>query len=144
MCPKYRGGPHKPFTPIDQLDDAQLERAILLGETECAYNVIMPQAVGDYFLILWKFILIHFTAVDLDGTKFSEENVLTGAMRRYISKANAMQLRITHKIRLSEARGTTATTAVENKVLYPLGSIDLEGKITWDYWFQRIVDIVQL
>ena len=135
--------PSKPTTAIDTIDDTTWERIILLGETECVYN-IMPQAVGDYFLLLWKFVLIHFTAVDLDNTKFVEENVLTGAIRRYISKANVMQTRILNRVKLSEARGIKATPKVENSILYPLGSIDLAGNITWDYWFQRFIDLVQL
>ena len=101
----------------------------------------MPQAASDYFLILWKFVLIHFTAVDLDRTKFDESAVLTGALRRYVSKVNTLPTRIKNKKKLAEARGTSADVTTENKILYPAATIDADGNITWDYWFQRLLDL---
>ena len=131
--------PSKKITPTNQLTDLQRKRIILLGETECVYN-IMPQAVGDFFLILWKFVLIHFTAVDLDRKKFDEEAVFTGATRRYISKVNVLPTRVLNKMKVAESRGTEANIKPENDILYPLGRIDTDGIIQWDYWFQRLLD----
>ena len=44
--------------------------------------------------ILWKFVLIHFTAVDLDNKKFDRSEVIKGALRRYVSKANAISAKV--------------------------------------------------
>ena len=101
----------------------------------------MPQAVGDFFLILWKFVLIHFTAVDLDRIKFDAEAVFTGAIRRYVSKVNVLPTRVLNKVKLAESRGTEANIKPENRILYPLGKIDASGNISWDYWFQRLLDL---
>ena len=92
-------------------------------------------------LILWKFVLIHFTAVDLDKKKFDRSEVIKGALRRYVSEANAIATKVSLKRKLADARQQDVDIANENKLLYPLGSIDAEGVITWDYWFRRCLDI---
>ena len=58
-------------------------KLIILG----ACTPKLPPAISDFHLMLWKFIIIHFTLVDLDKRPFKHEEVWKGAMRRYLSKA---------------------------------------------------------
>ena len=73
------------------LDSTQNERCILLGLLP---DSPMPQALSDFHLILWKFILIHFTLVDLKKQRFIADDVWKGAVRRYASKVNSLSTRL--------------------------------------------------
>ena len=77
--------------PTDPTDRSRL---LLLGLA----SPPLPQALSDLHLIMWKFILIHFTLVDLEHKPFRPRDVWLGAVRRYASKAN----KLTHKVRVKQ------------------------------------------
>ena len=65
-------------------DDNSRDRLILLR----LFDPPLPKALSDFHLILWKFILIRLTLVDLEDKPFVADDVWTGAIQRYLSKAN--------------------------------------------------------
>ena len=119
--------------PTDPLEHSRL---ILLGLT----SPPLPQALSDLHLIMWKFILIHFTLVDLEHKPFKPRDVWLGAVRRYASKAN----KLTYKIRVKQARAeatfSTLDVRAESHLLSPLATIGDGGIIEWTSPFCRDVD----
>ena len=134
--------PNNKRLDTEVITPTQRDRIVLFGDTECAPSPqVLHQATSDMHFILWKFVLIHFTAVDLDNKKFDRSEVIKGALRRYVSKANAISAKVSLKRKLADARQKDVDISNENKLLYPLGSIDAEGVISWDYWFRRCLNI---
>ena len=91
----------------------------------------LPRAVSDLLLVIWKFVLIHFTLVDLQSSPFLTDQVWQGAMRRFASKANSLTHRMHVAAANAEARGEDLNTSKLNGLLNPLGTIDESGTITW-------------
>ena len=114
------------------------DRLILLGLTPD--DTTLKQAYSDLHLITWKFILIHFTLVDLKRQPFRHEQVWRGAITRYLSKANKLPYNLQIKQAMSEARSTKLSTHQEQQLLQPLGEIDDQLQIRWREDFQQLVD----
>ena len=91
----------------------------------------LPQALSDLHLIIWKFILIYFTLVDLKHIPFDSKLVWRKAVRRYVSKANSLTYHVTQKQVNVEARKTNLNINRELALLKPLASIDSNGCICW-------------
>ena len=106
------------------LEEARLN---LLG----IHNPPLSQALSDLHLIIWKFILIYFTLVDLKHIPFDPKLVWTKAIRRYVTKANSLTYRVTQKQVTAEARHTNIRIDRELSLLKPLASIDSNGCICW-------------
>ena len=117
------------------------DRFILLGIMPD--DSTMDQAYSDLLLVVWKFVLIHFTLVDLRNQSFQADQVWKGALIRYLSKANKLSFVVRLKQVRSEARGDTLSTNAEERLLAPLGSIDASGQITWRDDFQLLIDADQ-
>ena len=91
----------------------------------------LPQAISDLHLIIWKFIIIHFTLVDIDKRPFKTDDVWTGATRRYLSKVNSLQQKVRLEVKDAEARDRPARIRRFNRLLAPLATINADGKIKW-------------
>ena len=78
-------------------------------------------------LILWKFILIHLTLVDLENRPFVADDVWTGAIRRYLSKANVLTFRVGELTRTAEASSREVDFKHLNLLIHPLGKLDPDG-----------------
>jgi hypothetical protein len=91
----------------------------------------LSQALSDLHLIIWKFILIYFTLVDLKHIPFDAKLVWRKAIRRYVSKANSLTYRVTQKQVTAEARNTNSNLDREQALLKPLACIDSNGCISW-------------
>ena len=110
-----------------------------------ARGFIIPQyshppllkALSDFHLILWKFILINFTLVELENKRFIADNVWNAAIRRYLSKANTLTYRVGDLTRRAEANLHELNLKQVNELLSPLGTIDSRGSITWVDEFAR-------
>ena len=105
-----------------------IARLLLLGLA----NPPLLQSHSDFHLILWKFILIHFTLVDVRHKPFRHESVWKGAVRRYASKAN----KLTHSILLKQKHCETCLhdqpdPAIIGKPIDPLGALRHDGTIKW-------------
>ena len=104
-------------------------KLIILG----ASTPELPPAILDFHnLILWKFIIIHFTLVDLGNRPFKQEEVWKGAIRRYLSKVNSLQQKIKLEVTEAEARERPANLRRFNALLTPLATINNNGDITWN------------
>jgi hypothetical protein len=116
------------LTNITIHDDNARDRLILLGLSDPP----LPKALSDFHLILWKFILIPFTLVDLKNKPFTPDDVWTGAIRRYLSKANSLTYRVGELTRRAEATNSDVNLKSVNSLLNPLGKIDASGIILWN------------
>jgi len=79
--------------------DYNYRRLILLGITDLP----LPDSLSDLHLVIWKFVLIHFTAVDLANRPFLPLAVWDGAIRRYASKVNSLTYQVHNSIARAEA-----------------------------------------
>ena len=77
--------------------------------------------------ILWKFILVRLTLVDLERKPFVADDVWTGAIRRYLSKANVLTFRVGELTRAAEASSRDADFKHLNLLIHPLGKLDTDG-----------------
>ena len=116
-----------PVSPTDR------EMTLLLGIR--ATGSALTQAASDFLLILWKFIIISFTLVDIENRKFSESDVWRGALRRYISKVNSLSYKAAGKRVRAEARATTIDLRTENSYIHPFAKLNDQGDIEWSSHF---------
>ena len=126
------------LTNVNCQTQQERDKLILLGISPDGRS--LPQALSDFHLVLWKFVLIHFTLVDLQKQRFVAENVWKGAVRRYASKANSLTFIIQLKQIRAENGGSDVRVTNENSILAPLGVIDTNGTITWQRPFARHID----
>ena len=91
----------------------------------------LPTSISDFHLILWKFIIIHFTLVDLDNRPFRPDDVWIGAIRRYLSKIHSLQQKIRLEVAEAQALERPANIRRFNDLLAPLATIDELGKLRW-------------
>ena len=116
------------LTKLSLSDDNSRDKLILLGLSDPP----LPKALSDFHLILWKFVLIRFTLVDLENKPFDADEVWTGAIRRYLSKANSLTFRVGELTRKAEASNSDVRLDSLNALLHPLGTINSSGVITWN------------
>ena len=114
-------------------DDDARDRLILLGLSDPP----LPKALSDFHLILWKFILIRLTLVDLENKPFIADYVWDGAVRRYLSKANVLTFRVGELARTAEASSREVEFKHLNLLIHPLGKLDPDGTIAWCDDFAR-------
>ena len=118
----------KRFTKIAHLhprDDNARDRLILLHVG--LSDPPLPKALSDFHLILWKFILIRLTLVNLENKPFVADDVWTGAIRRYLSKANVLTFRVGELTRTAEASSREVDFKHLNLLIHPLGKLDPDG-----------------
>ena len=103
---------------------------LLLGVGED--NHLIPLGVASLLILLYKFIIIRFTAVDLDNAKFNALDCWTGACYRFITRVNAL----VHKSFLESRKAAAASQPLpqfrtRNKYLAPLAHISPQGRLEW-------------
>ena len=112
---------------------ARRDRLILLR----LFDPPLPKALSDFHLILWKFILIRLTLVDFEDKPFLADDVWTGAIRRYLSKANVLTFRVGELTRIAEASSREVDSKHLNLLILPLGKLRPDGTIAWCDDFAR-------
>ena len=60
------------------------------------------------------------------------DEVWTGAIRRYLSKANSLTFRVGELTRKAEVTNSDVRLDSLNALLHPLGTINSSGVITWN------------
>ena len=113
---------------IRTTDSSEHCKLVLLGYST---PELLP-AISDFHLILWKFIIIHFTLVDIDNRPFKPDEVWTGATRRYLSKVNSLRQKVRWEMSASEARERPARLRQFNHLLHPLATINESGDVRWN------------
>ena len=119
--------------------DIDRRRLILLGLSDPP----LPDALSDLLLVIWKFVLIHFTAVDLASRPFTPTTVWDGAIRRFTSKANSLTFQVAQAIARAEAAEEDSDLRRFNKLLLPLAQFDHQGLLVWDHRFKFHIDNVK-
>ena len=100
-----------------------------------------PGGFVAIFLIMWKFIIIAFTRIDLDRGIFDSKSIWESTLRRLIVRVNARAHGVRLKAARLESRGDPATKPPNalNKRLYPIASINHWGTITWAPALERLI-----
>ena len=111
---------------------------ILLGLT----TPELPKPFSDLHLILWKFILIHFTLADVENRNFDTTTVWEGAIRRYTSKVNSLTFQVLEEMRISESEERDPNLKNVNALIAPLASYDAHARLEWRHDFVKHVDAV--
>ena len=103
----------------------------------------LPKSLSDMHLIIWKFIIIHFTLVDLDRKTFDPDKVLAGALRRYASKANSLTHQVQLERKQAEADERLPNVKQFTDLIQPLGEVMMNGQIEWNPLFSRMLTAAQ-
>ena len=82
----------------------------------------LASGIDVFHLIVWKFILISFTQVDLARARFLPDEIWKGAVRRLISRVERLKVVVRTRVLLAEGRGEQPSKAKDNELLAPLGA----------------------
>jgi hypothetical protein len=104
--------------PLSQNDS---DRFILLGLLPS--RAPLARAYTDLWLITWKFVLINFTLVDLQKKRFDPKATWKCAVRRYLSKANALYFTLNLQTIQEESGIRRRDFDKDNKHFSPLATI---------------------
>ena len=91
----------------------------------------LESGIVAFHLIVWKFILISFTQVDLAGTRFVPDEVWKGAVRRYISRVERLKVVVRTRVLLAEGRGEQPSLDKDNGLTAPFGAFSPDGRFRW-------------
>jgi hypothetical protein len=103
---------------------------ILLGLTG---GEALPSALSVLHVLLWKFIIISFTRVDMHGERFEPKEIYRAALLRLDTRLKAYAERVRRRALARRAKGLTPLTqsAYEHhtRVLHPCYVINLESAL---------------
>jgi len=91
----------------------------------------LESGIVAFHLIVWKFILISFTQVDLARARFVPDEVWKGAVRRYISRVERLKVVVRTRVLLAEGRGEQPSLDKDNKMTAPFGAFSPDGRFRW-------------
>ena len=91
----------------------------------------LESGIVAFHLIVWKFILISFTQVDLSRMRFVPIEVWKGAVRRYISRVERLKVVIRTRVLLAEGKGEQLSLDKENELTAPFGAFRSDGYFRW-------------
>ena len=102
---------------------------------------MLPPGLSAFHLILWKFVILHFTLVQVENRPFKPDEVWNNAIRRLEVRFNALSFKVTRKAiaRCGQALKISEPEA-ENKKLAPLAYLGNWGKITHHDAFKSHID----
>jgi len=142
LCTERIG--HLPFCPIlkpiwdrfltlarHQHRDVQpTHRLLLLGVLEDRKS-LLANSLNAFRIILWKFIILRFTMVDLENIPFCTDTVWRMSVRRLITRLNKEEWQA--RLCMMNARNTRAQAAIADRVtrkLVPLAQMTQTG-VAW-------------
>ena len=93
----------------------------------------LESGIVAFHLIVWKFILISFTQVDLSRTRFVPNEVWNrkGAVRRYISRVERLKVVVRTRVLLAEGKGEQPSLDKDNELTAPFGAFRSDGHFRW-------------
>ena len=110
------------------------ERLIFMGMTDWGHT--LPGALSAFHIILWKFIIIHFTQVDTDRRRLRPAAVLQDAIRRFRVRIEGAAFPTRAAIRLAQSNRTRPPcTRKINSILTPFARVTEEGDLQWHRLF---------
>ena len=116
-----------PFLTHFKLEYSQ--ELIFLGQTSPITT--LQGGISVLHIILWKFILIAFTQVDLEGTTFNPKQVWKNALWRLQDRLTAYTARASYILRRAHYKGNpTPDLTTHNKWLAPLAFLQPDKKGT--------------
>ena len=97
---------------------------------------VLPNALLDLFVILWKFIVISFTRVDTCNEKYKAKVVWKQAVCRYVKRVEAYGEGLRRSGLRRESRGSDRALSQSYRervegLLHPLAKVGEYGEIHW-------------
>ena len=103
---------------------------ILLGTT--AEGRLLPRGLLALWIVIWKFVILRFTQVDMEQLQFDGDAVWEQALRRFTVRVNAAVWRYNMRALVARAQERPAPSpASTNKLLEPVAQIDEGGALAW-------------
>jgi len=91
---------------------------------------VLPSGLSALHLIMWKFVILNFTMVQLENRPFNPEEVWHGAIRRLEVRLNALAFKVKRRaIQRSGQALQLYSPEAENRRIKPLASVGLWGKL---------------
>ena len=113
-------------------------RLVLLG---IQGKEVMPLGLAALWLIVWKFVIISFTQLGVEGTQLCVEDIWSQAVRRLVGRVHSALH--TYRLSLTAAAGKGAPAPAPealNKLLRPLGTVSQTGVLEWASKFKAHLD----
>ena len=91
----------------------------------------LPPGLTALHLILWKFVILHFTLVDTENAKFIPDAVWSMALRRFEVRVNALAAKVRSQAIRRRGQGFELLSPnADNRRLAPLASLASWGNRT--------------
>ena len=103
---------------------------VLLGTT--VNGRLLPPGLLAFWIILWKFVIIRFTQVELENAPFQADVVWEQALRRFAVRVHAAVWK--YKLRVLAARAQESpppSPASTNRMIEPVAEVDVDGTLRW-------------
>ena len=95
-------------------------------------HATIPLGLLNLLMIIYKFLIIHLTCIDVEGARPSMSGVWKAAGYRLLSRTAAAEHRVSTAYRSARDRGRPPTgTSTVDKQLAPLAHMLEYGKIEW-------------
>ena len=107
------------------------EPLIMLGWMGSSY---LPPALSALRIIVWKFIVISLTRIELHGERWNSKAIWAQALHRTRTRLLAHSEGARRWAVARRAKGDTVPKGVLerwNRQVYPLAMYDEEGSLTW-------------
>ena len=96
---------------------------------------LLANSLNAFRIVIWKFIVLRFTMVDLEDIPFCADTVWRMSVRRLITRLNKEEWQA--RLSMMNARNTRAQAAVADRVtrkLVPLAQMTQTGVIWLPQW----------
>ena len=114
---------------------------VLLGTT--VNGRLLPPGLLAFWIILWKFVILRFTQVELENTPFDADAVWEQALRRFAVRVHAAVWK--YKLRVLAARAQESpppSPASTNRMIEPVAEIDVNGNLKWAPFMREALEAV--
>ena len=113
-----------------QMDDA----FVYLGAYQ---GGVLTGALSDLHILVWKFVLISFTQVETQGSKFKPNTIWKQAVCRYETRVRAYLEGMRRGGLSRECRGSRRSLSESHlakvqSYLTPAGALDEDGRFKWE------------
>ena len=103
---------------------------VLLGTT--VDGRLLPPGLLAFWIVLWKFVILRFTQVDLDNTAFQANEVWVQALRRLVVRVHAVAWKYKFKVLTAHAQDIPSPSPTStNRMLAPIAEVDMNGALSW-------------
>ena len=127
--------------------EVKLQRGRLLYDLGmCSEQVALSGTLSVLHVIVWKFVIIDFVAVDTDNRRFEAEQVWKAAVRRTHGRIQAHAARVKRKVAAAWGLGRPTPSLRDDVVAAsPLADFNGEtGEVQWHPAWTQLLDTLKI